>query len=113
MLTLYPDNVGFQSIIYFAALRGDLEQIAAFNIMMNVSSIIFLTGIAFSIICRTQTKILIGNGDHHAAKHYFTFSALISTVAGLIGGSIIYAGRHILASMFASTTAGTSFWYTR
>ena len=113
MLTLYPDNIGFQSILYFIVLQRDIEQMAAYNIFLNFAGIIFLIGIAFSIICRTRINILIGRRKYEAAKQYYAFTVLVSIFTGVLTGLLTYAIRYQLASIFASTTEAMNDWYIR
>lgn len=111
MLSIYPEYLGFEATMYFIVLNKDNNQIAAYNCMINIAGLLFGVGFAFAYICRTRVNILLGMGNHKAAKNYFKFFVLVNIITGILVGLALYFGRPFLARAYSDTTGEMRDWF--
>ena len=108
---LYPECLGFELTGFFVALTDNTDQIAAYYCAVNVTSLNFCLGFAFAIICRTRMNILLGMGEHQAAKNYFKFYVIFNMIVGGIIGLILYLCREFLVTIYSDSTEGMKQWF--
>ena len=96
---------------YFIALSGNTDQLAAYYCIVNLSGVTYFIGVAFSIICRTRMNILIGMGEHRAAKNYFHFFVWLSSIVGVFIAAMIWLARAPLTRLYADSTEGMKNWF--
>lgn len=111
MFSIYPEYLGYELTTYFIVRRQDDSQSAAFFSMMNICSMAFGVGFAFSAVCRTRINILIGLKNHKAAKNYFKFFCISAFIVGALTGVGVYLAKEPLAFVFTSINESTKHWF--
>lgn len=113
ILSVYPEVIGFQTNLYFIALRGDDDQIAAYNCTMNIASVLIGLAVVFSIVCRSRLNTLLGLRNFKAAKNYYVFYMTINCLVGGLIGLCLYLVKEPLAGVFADSSEKMRFWFFR
>ena len=113
MFGIYVECLAWELNGYFIALSGSTDQIAAYYCIVNVSGITFCIGFAFALICRTRMNILIGLGEHKAAKNYFHFFMWVNALFGAFCMIVVYLIKDFLVSVYSDSTPGMKFWFDR
>ena len=113
IMGVYPDIFGGEITGYFILMTQDTNQIAAYYSTMNITSMMFNFGIAFSIVCRSRMNILIGMKETTASKNYYKFCVLLTSIFGLILGSCLYAAKSYLVRLYSDSTPEMKDWFYR
>lgn len=111
MIGIYVECLAIEMAGYFIALVGNTAEIAAYYCIVNIMGMTFWIGFAFAIICRTRMNILIGLGEHKAAKRYFLFVVWVSTFCGLIWTLALYIGKEGLVRIYSDSTEELRYWF--
>ena len=111
MVGIYVECLAWELNGYFIALSHSTDQIAAYYCLVNVSGICFCIGFAFALICRTRMNVLIGIGEHKAAKNYFHFFIWVNALVGMVVCAITYLLQDLLVKAYSDSTEGMKHWF--
>jgi MATE family multidrug resistance protein len=111
MFGIYVECLAWELNGYFIALSGSTDQIAAYYCIVNVSGICFCIGFAFALICRTRMNILVGIGEHRAAKNYFHFFIWVNSIVGILVMLTVYSLKNGLVTLYSDSTPGMKHWF--
>ena len=99
----YSEFIGFEIATYFVALLHNNNMISAYSAVIAISGVIYCTGMAFAIICRTRINILIGMKKFEVACNYFDFFVKSAAGTGIVIGLVSAAFTPWVAASFASS----------
>jgi len=95
--------LGWEIIVYFAILTGDIDQVAAMTYVVNVACYIFNLSKGPSSVSKAVVNTLLGAQCKRAAKKFSTVFLVGLFLIGVIFGIGLYFGAEWVALLFVSS----------